>query len=184
MLNRIIDEIWKLTLKLSVALLLFTSHCYGKRSAIHKLGDWGQYVLPAVACSIAVEKEDPIGLVQFGRAAFVTMGTIYALKFSINTRRPDRGQYSFPSGHTGIAFASAAFVERRYGARYGIPVYLAATFVGYSRIYSRKHHLIDVVTAAGIAIAANYYLTTRFHGCTISPFFCKKGGGFIFNIDR
>lgn len=177
----IVNALQKMTPRITLLLLLITSFACAERSTVHKLGDWGQYALPASALTLSAAKNDPIGVLQLGKATLLTMGTIYALKFSINTRRPDRGQYSFPSGHTGIAFASAAFIERRYGLRYGIPAYLAASFIGYSRIYARKHHTIDVVTAAGIAIAANYLFTTKYTGCTICPLFFKNGIAFFLN---
>jgi len=181
LINRIETGLKKITPKFVLILLFISSFGHAERSTIHKVGDWGQFALPTAALTIAVTKQDPIGVLQLGKATLLTMGTIYALKFSMNTRRPDRGQYSFPSGHTGIAFTSAAFLERRYGLVYGIPAYLAATFIGYSRIYSRKHYTIDVAAAAGIAIAVNYFFTTRFNGCNVCPLIFKNGLGLSFN---
>ena len=38
------------------------------------------------------------------RAQLINAGLTHGVKFIVNRERPDGGSYSFPSGHTGVAF--------------------------------------------------------------------------------
>lgn len=59
---------------------------------------------------------------------------------------------SFPSGHTTLAFATAAVWTRESGNNpwIGVPLYLTAGAVGFSRIYVEKHWLSDVLVGAAL----------------------------------
>jgi len=82
-----------------------------------------------------------------------------AIKAVANTDRPtdswNNGEYGFPSGHVSLSFAIAATVEEYYGPRAGIPAYVTASLIGWSRLDERDHDLSDVVFGAvlGYAIA-------------------------------
>lgn len=78
----------------------------------------------------------------------------FGLKQSINRNRPSGGQYSFPSGHTSSAFAVATVVDHHYGWKASVAAYATATFIGASRIDSRKHYLSDVVAGATLGYIA------------------------------
>jgi len=56
------------------------------------------------------------------------------------------------------------FLQMRYGWGFGIPSYLAASYVGFSRVYGQKHWFRDVLGGAAIAISANILFTTRYCG--------------------
>src|SRR5204863_10187630 len=96
---------------------------------------------------------------QFGESLAVTVGVTYALKYSIDARRPNGAGQSFPSGHSSISFSAAEFMRKRYGWEYGVPAYAAASFVAYSRVESREHHPQDVVAGAAIGIVSSYIFT-------------------------
>ncbi len=91
-----------------------------------------------------------------------------ALKFAINRDRPfvtypndikkytKAGSYSFPSGHTSQAFATATSISLLYPKWYIIaPAYLWASGVGYSRMYLGVHYPSDVLAGAVIGSASS-----------------------------
>lgn len=88
------------------------------------------------------------------RAEVVT----YALKYGVNERRPNGGSQSFPSGHTSLAFTGAEFIRKEYGWAWGTPAYLAAGFVGWTRVATRAHWAHDVYAGAAIGILSNHSL--------------------------
>jgi membrane-associated phospholipid phosphatase len=48
------------------------------------------------------------------------------------------------------------------GWQWGLPAYLAAGFVGYSRVEAKQHHWWDVAASAGIAFAYSRFVVTPF----------------------
>lgn len=63
---------------------------------------------------------------------------------------------SFPSGHATTAFAMAAIIAFWYkDKRIGVLALLFAIMVGYSRIYTGNHFLIDVVVGSFIGITCS-----------------------------
>jgi len=64
---------------------------------------------------------------------------------------------SFPSGHTSLAFATAASLSMQYKKWYiTVPAYAWATTVGYSRVYLGVHYPSDVIVGAGVGIGSAY----------------------------
>jgi len=135
---------------------------------IQTAGDILQYVLPATAGGLTLGYQDYKGTLQFGESAAVTLGVTYGLKYAVNERRPNGGNYSFPSAHTSISFSSAEFMRKRYGWEYGIPAYAAASFVAYSRVEAREHYAHDVIAGAGIGILSSYIFTKPYKGWNAS----------------
>lgn len=81
----------------------------------------------------------------------VNQSIVGAMKYAIGSERPNHTSFtSFPSGHTSVAFTTAAIASRYYGGKAGIPAYIAAGFVGYSRLDDRAHRLTDVVAGAAL----------------------------------
>lgn len=87
-----------------------------------------------------------------GRTVVVTK----ALKYTVDETRPNGEPHSFPSGHTSMAFTGAEFIRKQYGWGWGTPAYLAAGFVGWSRVETDHHYWRDVVAGAAIGILANH----------------------------
>lgn len=82
--------------------------------------------------------------------------TLNTLKHSTRRLRPNEGdRLSFPSGHTGNAFANAEFMAQEFSGKsvfYGIAGYSFATTTGLFRIYHKDHWLSDVIAGAGFGI--------------------------------
>lgn len=78
------------------------------------------------------------------------------LKNSVQEPRPGdpSDKESFPSAHATRAFAFAATVNELHGSGWGIPAYIMATGVAYSRMNDNRHYVHDVL--AGAAIGASY----------------------------
>jgi membrane-associated phospholipid phosphatase len=127
---------------------------------IEKAGDLVQIALPLTAWGVSHFSGDNEGFYQFTKSFAATMVATQLLKHTIDATRPNGGSHSFPSGHTSASFSGASFLHRRYGLKYGIPAYVAATFVGWSRVESDAHYPRDVVAGAVLAIGINHYFVT------------------------
>lgn len=101
-------------------------------------------------------------------AYLISASLFVCLKSGTSITRPDGSdQFSFPSGHTAIAFAGAEFLNQEYSEVsiwYGISGYALATATGYLRMYNNKHWFSDVLTGAGIGILSTKiaYLITPY----------------------
>lgn len=114
------------------------------------------------------------------RAQILDQALTQAFKLSVRRPRPDgSGRFSFPSGHTSGAFATATILERRYGWKVGLPAYGVACYVAASRLNENKHFLSDVVFGAAIGILAGRTVTFG-HGrarFSLSPMIIPGGAG-------
>jgi len=84
-----------------------------------------------------------------------------SMKGLINRTRPNGAPYSYPSGHTSTAFTSAGVVYYHYGPRVGVPAFIAASYVGFSRLQEDKHYLSDIVAGAVLGTYVSYKITHR-----------------------
>ena len=143
------------------------------QKAVRTATDVGLVFLPVAALTTTLVQKDWKGLVQGLEVAGGTIATTFILKGIVQERRPDGSNlHSFPSGHTAFTFASAAYLQRRYGWKFGAPAYAVATFVGWGRIYAKRHHVWDVVAGGAIGAGFAYLFTTPFakkHNLAVSP---------------
>lgn len=74
-----------------------------------------------------------------------------------------RGNGSFPSGHTGAAFAVATVVSRRYGNHKWVPwaAYGLASAVGFSRMSLQAHFLSDVFAGGVLGYSIGRFAVLR-----------------------
>ena len=145
----------------------------GSRKAVRTSGDILAFVTPAASLATVLVLQDWQGLKQGALAGVSTIGMTYALKYLIKKERPDHSdKHSFPSMHTSVSFTGAAFIQRRYGWKWGIPAYAIASYVGWSRTYAKKHDWWDVVAGAAIGAGSSYIFTRPFakkHNLSIAP---------------
>ena len=137
--------------------------------SIETAGDILVIALPAAAAGLTLGFRDGQGALELGESAALMLGLTYGLKFTIDEKRPNGDNQSFPSAHASISFASAEFLRKRYGWEYGIPAYVVATFVAYSRVESKQHYTHDVITGAVIGIGSSYLFTKPYKGWHIQP---------------
>ena len=110
-----------------------------------------------------------------------------ALKLAVGRERPDgsgsRLSSSFPSGHVSGSFAFATVIDQMYGHKAGVPLYLAAGFVGLSRLSDDKHFLSDVLfgavlgTVVGRSVARLHKQDDNGHRLSIMPFVYDRTAG-------
>ncbi len=126
-------------------------------SALRRDGRWARY---ARACALAmIVAGIAINVVRVGSGRPRPRANL-----------PDRwrgptliyAHQSFPSGHTSASFASAACMVMA-APPLGVAALASAAGVGWSSIYSRAHHLSDVVAGvgAGSLIGAAFGLAAR-----------------------
>ncbi|MCH5225858.1 MAG: phosphatase PAP2 family protein [Muribaculaceae bacterium] len=138
-------------------------HQSGSRKGVAISTDVLAIGLPATALTLTLCNRDWKGLLQGVETAAATAGVTLILKYSVKEWRPDySNRHSFPSGHTAVGFATAGYLQRRYGWAWGGPAYALASYVGWGRVYSRKHHWWDVVAGAAIGAGSAYIFTRPF----------------------
>jgi len=148
---------------LIIFFVLFNSILYTQESDIEKSGDLIQIGLPVIAFgSTFFFQSDDKPHWQFAKAMGVSFFSTHALKRIINKERPNGGNHAFPSGHTSAAFTGASFIQKRYGWKYGIPSYILASYVGFSRIHANKHDIYDVIAGAVLGTACSYLFTKAY----------------------
>lgn len=117
-------------------------------------------------------------------ASVITGISVSALKLVTNTDRPSdnwmNGEYGFPSYHTASTFAIAAVLEEYYGAKVGLPAYLLAGAVGFSRLDEQDHDLSDVVFGGALGFVIGKAVAGR-HLCgnskiQFTPYFHPSDG--------
>ena len=93
------------------------------------------------------------------RAQLVAQTITAGIKLSARRHRPDGDEFSFPSGHTSVTFATATVLQRNFGWKAGVPAYALASYVAASRVQMKRHFLSDVAFGAAIGIVAGRTVT-------------------------
>ncbi len=162
--------------------LCFTvSFSQNTKDVVESIGDGTQLIPPISALLLTVLKKDKKGTIKFAESVILTGTTVYILKNTIKKQRPDgRGYSSFPSGHTAASFNGAAFIQRRYGWKFGIPAYILATYTGFSRVYSDRHYIEDVFAGVAIGLGSVYLFTKPYKKTAINITYNRiKDTGFL-----
>ncbi|MFH4966087.1 phosphatase PAP2 family protein [Gaetbulibacter sp. M235] len=172
-------------------IILFGQDTYNavdkREKVVQDIGDVLQFAPTAASICTLIILEDKQGSIQFLKSFALSFGLTYALKFTIDKNRPigRTDGLAFPSGHTSNAFQGASFLQRRYGWVYGIPAYLVASFVAYSRIHGvdHRHDGYDILAGAIIGIGSTYFFTKPYQKTQLEVSFNNDFNGFIIGIN-
>lgn len=148
-------------------------------SARFQLG--GALATFAVGHAIGNAKISAVGA-DLIRANIVSQTLTGAVKVAARRQRPDGTEYSFPSGHAAVTFASATVLQRHFGWKAGVPAYAVASYVAASRIHDKRHFLSDVAFGAAIGVVSGWTVTIG-HGkarMAVTPIATPGGGGIGF----
>lgn len=127
----------------------------------------------------------------------LTAAIVLPSKRIIGRERPDGSDnFSFPSGHAAVAFASAQFLFKEYRETnfwLAISGYPVAVFTSVSRVIESRHWVSDIVAGTGVGILSTElaykiypYMNklVRKHkkrgSIVISPYYQPKAQGLVF----
>ncbi len=103
------------------------------------------------------------------------------LKLAACTDSPNGEHFAWPSGHMSSSVCLAAVIDKYYGHKVGIPLYLIAGFVGFERMDDREHHFSDIVFGAALGYVIGKTVadghSPEVLGGTIVPYINPYDGG-------
>ena len=153
------------------------------KSNVELSGDILEVGIPLTAlASTFIWNDNHQGKYQFINSMGTSVILTHIIKIVINKPRPNGSEQSFPSGHTSAAFTGAAFLERRHGWKVGIPAYLLASYVGWTRINANKHDVWDVIGGAIIGIGTSYLFTKPYNKEKIQLSVSEIDKNYCFNL--
>jgi membrane-associated phospholipid phosphatase len=145
------------------------------------------FVAAGGACDIGCRRRFPTAATVAATSLAAAATLVFVLKDILERSRPELAHpgtadplvatpssYSFPSGHTATAFATATVIGLLH-PRLRLPVFALATLVGLSRIYLGVHFFFDVVAGAALGIAVGWaavWSTRR-----LREWRCRDAGG-------
>lgn len=164
--------------------LLYSLQLSAQKSNIEISGDILSVALPVAAyASTQIWRDDQKPGWRFVAAIGTSTLLTQSLKRIVNKTRPNGGSYSFPSGHTSSSFTGAAFIQRRYGWKAGVPAYLLASYTAWTRIYANKHDYWDLLGGSIIGIGSAYLFAKPYQKKDIDFSFNKSGDYYIFSLN-
>jgi len=151
---------------------------------LEKAGDIIYLALPLAGFVGTYIENDPVGRIQFLKAAAMTFVSVGGIKIATSKTRPDKGgDSSFPSGHTAGAFFGAGFIQTRYGPTFGVPALGLGVLAGYSRVAIDRHYADDVVAGMSIGLMSNWLWVTRREGEEVAFTPTYEGGRVGVDLD-
>ncbi|MCB0446429.1 MAG: phosphatase PAP2 family protein [Gelidibacter sp.] len=147
-----ISTLKKLNIASIVLFLFIVPHSKSlAQQQIEESGDIIQLALPISAlASTLIWPENQSTLLEFTKSMGASIIITHSLKVMIDKDRPNGAKdgHSFPSGHTSAAFTGATFLQLKYGWEVGVPSYLLATYVAWTRVKVKRHDPWDVIGGA------------------------------------
>jgi len=133
-------------------------------------GDFIQIALPASVVCLNLWNKDQDGMNRFYYAFGSTLAITHLFKIIIPEKRPDsNAMNSYISGHTSAAFSGATLIYKQYGWKFGLPALAAASYVGWSRVASRRHHEGDVYRGAALGLGVTMLLSSKYKHFEMHP---------------
>lgn len=130
-------------------------------------------IVPLTGLAVAHFTGDDEGEKQWWRNTLENQVVTTTLRVGFNEtswgERPNGSDYSFPSGHVATVTSGAAFLDRRYGWKWGLPGYLASAYVAYVRVDDDKHHWRDAIAGAAVAYGIAWLTVTPEHATSLAP---------------
>ncbi|MBQ8365013.1 MAG: phosphatase PAP2 family protein [Bacteroidaceae bacterium] len=174
----------RIILAIALILVLAMQGYAQNRKTVETTTDVLMFVPGAVGAGVSLLKGDKEGFWQLAGSGATAVAASYLLKYTIRKERPDGSdKHSFPSNHTAVAFAGAAYLQRRYGWGYGVPAYAVGAYVAWGRVYSKRHDIWDVLAGTAIGVGSAYIYTRPFakqHNVVIGPSVTPDGGPAIY----
>lgn len=161
--------------RFSAAIFLMCSLFSGNALAVtgsELSGDIVTGLVPLGALTIAYFKDDTEGEKQWWRNTLASQLLNTVARVAFNSRygeRPNGGEYGFPSGHVSFVVSGAAFLQERYGWKYGVPAYLLAGYVASERVRDDKHHWRDVIAASALSYGVAQLFVTPENAMHLAP---------------
>lgn len=135
-------------------------------------------IVPLGAMALTYSKNDPAGRRQYLWSMGTTLVSVTTARVLFNDhdwgQRPNGHPYGFPSGHMAFFGAGAAFLQDRYGWKWGIPAWAAAGYTAYVRVEDDHHRWRDIVVASAVAFGVSKYFVTPFPDMTVKPLFGEE----------
>lgn len=132
-------------------------------------------VVPLGALALTYAKDDAAGRRQYlwsmGTSLVIVNGARLAFNQHEWGERPNGHPYGFPSGHLAFLGAGAAFLQDRYGWKWGVPAWAGTAYMAWVRVEDDHHHWRDILVATAVVVGASQYFVTPFPDTTVTPLF-------------
>jgi membrane-associated phospholipid phosphatase len=132
-------------------------------------------IVPLGGMLLTYTHDDPAGRRQYLWSMGTTLVVVTTARVLFNDhdwgQRPNGHPYGFPSGHMAFFGAGAAFIQDRYGWKWGIPAWAAAGYTAYVRVEDDHHRWRDIIVATAVAAGVSQYFVTPFPDTTVKPLF-------------
>ena len=126
-----------------------------KADAWNEFADAGRALLVGSAVVAPLWRKDYQSSFNGLTALLATYAATNSIKAFWSERRPNgQDNNSFPSEHAADCFAAAAILHRDWRNSFGPFAVGIATAVSMARVFSAKHHIVDVVAGAAIGMIA------------------------------
>lgn len=150
-------------LVVTLIILSIPVRSFGQRKFVDGTTDALCLLPTATAAVLTLVNHDEKGFKQLALSTLTGTAVSYGLSFAIRKNSPDGStHHAFPSNHTAITFSGAAFLQRRYGWKWGAPAYAISAYVAWGRCFAKKHDVWDVLAGAAIGAGGSYIFTRPF----------------------